>query len=100
VRLLQGLHESGAELRFHVDFDWGGVRIGNVLLERLPEAKPWRVSAADYERALTAKRGALELAGPPVDARWDPDLRKMMSQHFLAVLEEQVLSELLGDLAH
>lgn len=99
LRLLQGLRESGAELHFHVDFDWGGVRIGNVLLERLPEAKPWRVSAADYVRSLTARRGALELAGPPIDARWDPQLRKVLSQHSLAVLEEQVLSDLLGDLA-
>jgi uncharacterized protein (TIGR02679 family) len=99
LRLLQGLHESGAELHFQVDFDWGGVRIGNVLLERLPEAKPWRVCAADYERALTAKRGALELAGSPIDARWDSDLRRVLSQHSLAVLEEQVLSDLLCDLA-
>lgn len=100
LRLLQGLHGSGAEIRFHVDFDWGGVRIGNVLLERLPEAKPWRVSAADYERALSAKRGTLELAGAPIDARWDPELRKVLSLHSLAVLEEQVLSDLLSDLAH
>jgi uncharacterized protein (TIGR02679 family) len=99
LRLIQELHESGAEIRFHVDFDWGGVRIGNVLLERLPAARPWRAGAVDYERALAAKRSTVDLAGPPIDARWDTDLRQVMSRHSLAVLEEQVLGDLLGDLA-
>lgn len=99
IRLLKQLCDSGAELRFHVDFDWGGVRIGNVLLEHVPSAKAWRLSAADYELSLTQKRGILELTGSPIDARWDAGLRDVMIKHSLAVLEEQVMNELLADLA-
>ena len=99
LRLLKGLSDCGAELRFHLDFDWGGVRIGNVLLEHLPAAVPWRLSAGDYERSLAARRGVLELVGSPVDARWDLGLRGALSRHLLAILEEQVMSDLLEDLA-
>jgi uncharacterized protein (TIGR02679 family) len=99
LRLLEELSESGAELRFHVDFDWGGVRIGNRLLEQVPNAAPWRLNAADYERSLAAKRGTLELVGSSADARWDVELRSTMSRHSLAVLEEQVVGDLLDDLA-
>ncbi|MBS2028781.1 MAG: TIGR02679 family protein [Deltaproteobacteria bacterium] len=98
LKLLSDLSAGGAELRFHVDFDWGGLRIGNVLLEHLPAAKPWRLSAADYERSVTLRRGALELAGAPVEARWDKDLRPTLIHHGGAVLEEQVISDLLADL--
>ena len=99
LRLLGGLSASGAELRFHVDFDWGGVRIGNVLLEHLPTALPWRLGVEDYERALADKPSALELAGSPIDARWDAGLRAAMSRRAFAVLEEQVLGSLIADLA-
>lgn len=98
LRLLAGLGASGAEVRFHADFDWGGVRIGNVLLEHLPSAVPWRLGVADYEQGLRAGAGGPELAGAPVDARWDPELREALRRHSRAVLEEQVLGELLADL--
>lgn len=95
VHLLRQLADAGAELRYHGDFDWGGVRIGNTVFERLP-AKPWRFEAADYR--VAADRGR-SLSGPPVDARWDADLAAEMRATQLAVEEEHVLDDLLSDLA-
>lgn len=99
VRLLKDLSASGATLRFHVDFDWGGVRIANVLMEHVPDAKPWRLSATDYERSVTEARAALELVGSPLDAVWDSEVRATMSRFSVVVSEEQVLDDLLHDLA-
>lgn len=98
VQLLRALSSAGAELRFHVDFDWGGLRIGNVLLEHLPAARPWRMGVDDYERSVSHRRGVLELVGNPVQACWDAELEPALSRCGVALLEEQVLAELLSDL--
>lgn len=91
--LLRSLVESGAELHYHGDFDWGGLRIANVLYRNLP-FRPWRFTTADY---LDAARGTEHtlLAGNPVDAEWDRDLRPAMEAQALAVEEEAVIEDLL-----
>lgn len=93
-RLLEGLTEAGWALRYHGDFDWGGIRIANLVMDR-HGAKPWRFDASTY-RATT---GGTPLTGEPVEASWDPDLASAMRAEGRAVHEEQVLEELLGDLA-
>lgn len=95
VHLLRQLADAGAELRYHGDFDWGGVRIGNTVFDRVP-AQPWRFEAADYRAA--AERGR-PLSGTPIDAHWDTDLAAEMRAAQVAVEEEHVLDDLLGDLA-
>lgn len=97
LRLLRGLAEAGATLRYHGDFDWGGIRIGNVVLDRLP-AEPWRFDTEAYRRAVTRHEGR-ELNGTPVAARWDTDLSIAMTGAARAVEEELVLDDLLADLA-
>jgi uncharacterized protein (TIGR02679 family) len=93
--LLRGLAASGARLRYHVDFDWGGLRIGNVVFGRLP-VEPWRFDAAAYRHA--AARGAgRPLTGEPVTCAWDPELAEAMRGTGHAVEEER--DELLADLA-
>ncbi|MEV7466999.1 DUF2399 domain-containing protein [Streptomyces kronopolitis] len=45
-------------MRYHGDFDWGGLRIAAALLRRVPWS-PWRYTAAHYRaavRALAARR--------------------------------------------
>ncbi len=42
--VLRQLVAAGAQLLHHADFDWGGIRIGNVLHTRLP-VSPWRFDA-------------------------------------------------------
>jgi uncharacterized protein (TIGR02679 family) len=95
--LLRELAAAGAQLVHHGDFDWGGIRIGNVLHARLP-VRPWRFDAEAYARASLDRDGP-PLRGAPVVARWDPDLAPLLRDRDRAVEEEQVLDDLLGDLA-
>lgn len=97
MRLLRALVAAGAQLRYHGDFDWGGVRIGNVIFERVP-AQPWRFDTASYRAAATSCQGA-ELTGVPIAANWDPELAQAMRATGIRVEEEHTLDELLNDLA-
>lgn len=97
LALLGQLRAGGARVWFHADFDWGGVRIGNLLAERFG-ALPWRFAAADYRAALADLPEAIPLQGTPVHARWDAALAPAMRDHGRAVFEEQVLAALLADL--
>ena len=92
--LLHRLGAAGARLMYHGDFDWGGVRIANVVITRYG-ALPWRYSTADYR---VAPVGA-PLRGSSTSACWDPELEAAMLASGRAVYEEQVLAELLADLA-
>ncbi len=97
--LLRALRAAGVRLACHGDFDWGGIRIANVLVAR-HGAVPWRFGAADYAAACGsgAVRGS-PLRGPPAIASWDADLAPAMASAARAVHEEQVLGPLLEDLA-
>ncbi|WP_300010826.1 TIGR02679 family protein [Pseudonocardia sp.] len=97
ITLLRLAVDAGATLRFHGDFDWGGVRIGNVLCARLPVG-PWRFDAASYRAALERGPGG-PLRGTPAEASWDPLLADAMRRAGSAVEEERVLDDLVGDLA-
>lgn len=95
VALLRRLVEAGCTLRYHGDFDWGGVRIANALLRRVPW-RPWRYTAADYRATVPGAGG--RLAGTPVTAEWDPELGDAMARTGVRVEEESQLEDLLGDL--
>lgn len=99
--LLERVVAGGAQLAYHGDFDWGGVRIGNLLMEHLG-ARPWRFASTDYRDSLARLgRGSsgVTLAGPAVSASWDPDLAVTMAAAGVALFEEQVLDDLAADLA-
>lgn len=96
IRLLTLLAAEGAELAYHGDFDWGGVRIANSLRERV-EWRPWRFDARAYLSAVASVTGG-ELTGRPVDAAWDPSLRPALERHRIHVQEELMLTTLLDDL--
>jgi uncharacterized protein (TIGR02679 family) len=95
MHLLRTLADGGAAMRYHGDFDWGGVRIGNVVFGRLP-ATPWRFGATDYRAA--AERGHV-LRGLPATAVWDDALSDEMRRTGRAVEEEHVIDALIADLA-
>jgi uncharacterized protein (TIGR02679 family) len=97
MHLLRALADAGAELRYHGDFDWGGVRIANVLFDRLP-VRPWRFDAETYRTVATAHPGTA-LTGVPTIATWDPDLAPAMTELATKVEEERVLDTLVQDLA-
>jgi uncharacterized protein (TIGR02679 family) len=96
--LLGRLVDGGAQVTYHGDFDWPGVRIAARLLRR--GANPWRMSAGDYLDAAAAlpADARLTLSGTPVDTPWDAELAAAMRQHDLAVHEESLLPTLLADL--
>jgi uncharacterized protein (TIGR02679 family) len=94
--LLSQLVAAGAEVRYHGDFDWGGITIANNVLAGFA-AQPWRLDAANYRRAAAAGGGPLQ--GTPVQAVWEPELTETMQRLSVKVEEERVLEELLDDLA-
>ncbi|GLR45991.1 hypothetical protein GCM10007880_65090 [Mesorhizobium amorphae] len=96
--LLSQLAQAGAKLRYHGDFDWPGLRIGNHVM-REHGAKPWRFGAIDYLAAVqTAPKPAHALAGNPVDASWDGALTLVMQEQRVAIAEEALAASLLQDL--
>ncbi|MGI8874506.1 MAG: TIGR02679 family protein [Egibacteraceae bacterium] len=92
--LLERLSAAGARLVYHGDFDWAGLRIATTVIAG-HGARPWRLSTADY---LAAPAGRA-LRGAPADACWDARLAPAMARAGHTVHEEQVLADLLADLA-
>ncbi|MGI8800249.1 MAG: TIGR02679 family protein [Pseudonocardia sp.] len=97
MQLLRLLAARGARLRYHGDFDWGGLRIGNLLFDRLPLV-PWRFDAVAYRRATSFGAGR-ELVSQPVEACWDPALSTAMRELGKVVEEERVVDDLIADLS-
>ncbi|MDA2806639.1 TIGR02679 family protein [Nocardiopsis suaedae] len=96
--LLRGLSDAGAELHYHGDFDWGGIRIANHLHRRFGWS-PWRFRTADYLEALRQVEQSRPLSGAYVEADWDEDLAAALEHHGRRIEEESVLDALIGDLA-
>lgn len=100
LRLLANLVQSGARLRYHGDFDWGGLRIANLLHGRVPW-QPWRYGTADYLAGAWARTDRPStggsLSGTPTDAAWDPGLAAAMLAAGVRVEEELVLDKLIAD---
>ena len=97
--VLTQLAQAGAALRYHGDFDWPGIRIGNHVM-REHGAQPWRFGAADYLAALgIASRSGRPLQGSESEASWDAALTQAMRTAKQAIDEEMVAGSLMRDLA-
>ena len=95
--LLAQLGAAGARLRYHGDFDWAGLVIGNFVMREF-EAEPWRFGKEDYLSATVENSLALR-SGAPVVAQWDPGLAAAMAGRGVAIHEEGVAEVLIADLA-
>lgn len=96
--LLLQLAAAGAQLRYHGDFDWPGITIGNVMMAQF-HAQPWCFGAHDYRMAIDqAASSARRLEGPGRDADWDTGLKDAMLKARLPIDEESVMATLLQDL--
>jgi uncharacterized protein (TIGR02679 family) len=95
MHLLRLIVSARGTLHYHGDFDWGGIRIANVLHDRVP-LTPWRFDTTSY---LAAGDVGRPLTGAPVEARWDPALTPAMSRVGRRIEEELVLDDLLDDLS-
>lgn len=96
VELLQALAADGAELRYHGDFDWAGLRIARALSTHVAWV-PWRYTAADYRAAVQQGRPTRQLMGSPAPSPWDPELAEAMAECGAAVEEEAMVSLLAAD---
>jgi uncharacterized protein (TIGR02679 family) len=65
---------GGGELHYHGDFDWPGLAIASSVMRR-HDARPWRMSAADYIAGVRADAEHVRLTGAPQPTPWDPELR-------------------------
>jgi uncharacterized protein (TIGR02679 family) len=96
--LLSQLAKARAQLCYHGDFDWPGIRIGNHVM-REHGAQSWRFGAADYEAAVDRASGLEQaLTGKAARAVWDDGLMTAMQQHRLSIAEEALAASLLEDL--
>lgn len=96
LRLLALLADAGCSLRYHGDFDWGGIRIANLLWSRFA-VSPWRYDTRSYLDRVSRSSGALR--GTPVEAAWDVELSGAIARRGVRLEEEAVLADLLADLA-
>jgi uncharacterized protein (TIGR02679 family) len=95
--ILKQLKESGADLRYHGDYDWPGISIANYVIAKYG-AVPWHFSAADYVAAAkSAPQLAIPLSGRPVIASWDADLTAAMTKTGIKI-EEEAIAERIIDL--
>lgn len=101
-RLLRQLLARGANLRYHGDFDWGGIRIATSIFNLAEHsgtpATPWRYDSAAYLEAVAQELGTALPQAQPRDTPWDPDLRHHIETHALRIEEEHVIDTLLSDL--
>ncbi|MCF8571239.1 TIGR02679 family protein [Gordonia sp. HY002] len=97
VDLLTTLATSGAQVRYHGDFDWAGLHIARAVYAKVAW-EPWRFGAGDYRAAVEADdRRVLRLSGALVESPWDPELASAMAENGLAVEEEAVIGDLVAD---
>ena len=95
--LLETIVRHGARVRFHCDFDWGGIRIGNHLVDSVG-AQPWRFDALRYRAAIETGLEGKTLTGDRTTARWSPELSETLAEVGTAIYEESLVEELLDDL--
>ncbi len=98
--LLQQLRAAGAQLHYHGDFDWPGLRIGQCLMRDFG-ARPWRFGTDDFRQAAGAAlaNGRLLPTDDGITVDWDSELVGAMRQHGYAIDEEAVADRLLTDLS-
>jgi uncharacterized protein (TIGR02679 family) len=101
-QLLRWLLARGATVRYHGDFDWGGIRIAAGVFNLADRcgnpATPWRYDSSAYLDAVARGLGAPLPSAKPRDTSWDPDLRHHLESHALRIEEEHVIDSLLSDL--
>ena len=88
--LLKALRSAGIQILYHGDFDWEGLRIGNLMVKRY-QCTPWLYTAKDYSNS--PHRGK-SLEGKVVQAIWDPKLATEMQNRNQCIDEESELEKL------
>ncbi|MGH9263575.1 MAG: TIGR02679 family protein [Acidimicrobiales bacterium] len=95
VTLVRQLRAAGADVFQHADFDGAGLGITAWMAERAGTT-PWRMGAGDYLAAVAVRRPRVPLLGRLPSTPWDPRLAGAMTEHGVAVHEEETRSDLLA----
>jgi uncharacterized protein (TIGR02679 family) len=94
--ILKQLKASGADLRYHGDYDWPGIAIANNVIAKYG-AMPWHFSAAEYAAAAqSAPELAAPLSGRSVIASWDADLTAAMTKAGIKIEEEAIAERIIN----
>lgn len=93
--LLRSLRDRGTKLRYHGDFDWGGMAIATRVM-RETGATPWRFDVTAYQGATRFVGRPLQ--GIPAQTPWSPLLGQHMQTSGLAYDEETLIDDLIPDL--
>ncbi|MEV8327682.1 DUF2399 domain-containing protein [Kitasatospora sp. NPDC056731] len=94
------LADVGWRIAVRADFDPPGLAHVRALLAAAPDAIPWRMGAADYLAAAPdGTDGADLLRLQDTDSPWDPGLASAMVKRSVPVYEEDLLPQLLSDIA-
>jgi uncharacterized protein (TIGR02679 family) len=96
LTLLGQLRDAGARLHYRGDLDWSGISIANDVIRQF-DARPWRLDVATL--ATCSDLPGSPLHGRPVEAHWDKELARALSERGSALQEEQLIDALLADLA-
>jgi uncharacterized protein (TIGR02679 family) len=90
------LVDAGWHVAVRADFDTAGIAHVTAVLRAAPSARPWQMTASDYEQSLDAGATVPLLEVP--DTPWDPALAFAMRAQKLATFEEALIPSLLADL--
>jgi uncharacterized protein (TIGR02679 family) len=96
VAAMARLAGAGWRVAVRADFDVAGLAHVKAVVDAIPNALPWRMSADDYKQSLRDAGPALAAAIP--DTPWDNSLGDAMRAAGVAAFEETLLEDLLGDL--
>lgn len=96
VAAIARLARAGWRIAVRADFDIAGLAHVKAVLDAIPDALPWRMSADDYKHSL--RDAAPELVAPVPDTPWDTHLADAMRTSGVAAFEETLLDDLLADL--
>jgi hypothetical protein len=91
------LAAAGWPVAVRADFDAAGLGHVGAFLSAIPDAVPWRMSAADYLESLSSEPAAATVELLP-ETKWDPRLAATMRERGLPAFEEALLAKLLEDL--
>lgn len=96
--LLSQLQAARADLAYHGDFDWPGLRIADQVIHTFA-ARPWRMAAEDYLAAVALVEKRAPLSVRPDTKFWDSRLAEAMGATGVAIAEEAVFKTLMKDLS-
>jgi uncharacterized protein (TIGR02679 family) len=100
VAALRQLASSGWGIAVRADFDVAGLAHVRTVLDAVPDAAVWRMTAADYIASLHPdpfEPGVLD-TGRIGDTRWDPELATAMQARGRPAYEEAFTDRLLDDM--